>query len=66
VVKCNAQGPAGLKLIASRLGSRLARSPSTERHWKAIADGPIPAVHGVVCWRLIDLCRWFYTKSLRP
>ena len=23
-----------------------------------IESGPIPAVHGVVRWRLIDLCQW--------
>ena len=25
---------------------------------QAVEDGPIPAVHGVVRWRLIDLARW--------
>ena len=25
---------------------------------RAIEDGPIPAVHGVVRWRIIDLCQW--------
>ena len=26
----------------------------------AIEDGPIPAVHGVVRWRVIDLCQWLW------
>jgi hypothetical protein len=25
-----------------------------------IESGPIPAVHGVVRWRLIDLAQWIY------
>ena len=25
-----------------------------------IEDGPIPAVHGVVRWRVIDLCQWLW------
>jgi hypothetical protein len=27
---------------------------------RAIEEGPIPAIHGVVRWRLIDLCQWFW------
>ena len=26
----------------------------------AIEDGPIPAIHGVVRWRVIDLCQWLW------
>lgn len=25
-------------------------------------SGPIPAIHGVVRWRLIDLARWLYDE----
>jgi hypothetical protein len=25
-----------------------------------IESGPIPAVHGVVCWRLINLAQWIF------
>ena len=25
-----------------------------------IDEGPIPAIHGVVRWRLIDLCQWIF------
>jgi hypothetical protein len=24
----------------------------------AIEAGPVPAIHGVVRWRLVDLCQW--------
>ena len=27
-----------------------------------VADGPIPAVHGVVRWRLVDLCQWMFEE----
>ena len=26
------------------------------------SSGPIPAVHGVVCWRIVDLCRWLWEE----
>ena len=28
----------------------------------AIDSGPIPAVHGVVRWRIIDLCQWLWDE----
>jgi hypothetical protein len=27
-----------------------------------IESGPTPAVHGVVRWRLVDLCYWLFEK----
>jgi hypothetical protein len=27
-----------------------------------IESGPMPAVHGVVRWRLIDLCQWIFEE----
>jgi hypothetical protein len=27
-----------------------------------IESGPIPAVHGVVRWRLVDLCQWLWEE----
>ena len=40
-----------------------ARQPSRlndaqRRAWAMIENGPIPAVHGVVRWRLVDLAQW--------
>ena len=60
VVKLNTDGPAGL--IDRRGGG----TPLllTDKHRRALAvaieDGPIPAVHGVVRWRVIDLCQWLW------
>ena len=60
VVKLNTDGPAGL--IDRRGGGTL--SLLTDKHRRALAvaieDGPIPAVHGVVRWRAIDLCQWLW------
>ena len=28
-----------------------------------VEHGPIPAVHGVVRWRIIDLCQWIWEES---
>jgi hypothetical protein len=27
-----------------------------------VESGPIPAVHGVVRWRVIDLCQWLWEE----
>ena len=27
-----------------------------------IESGPIPAVHGVVRWRIVDLCQWIFEE----
>ena len=29
---------------------------------RMIESGPIPAIHGVVRWRLIDLAQWIYEE----
>ena len=28
----------------------------------AIESGPIPPIHGVVRWRLVDLCQWLWEE----
>jgi transposase len=57
VVRFNAQGPNGL--IDRKAPGRTPRL--TAAHRAALArmneDGPIPAVHGVAPWRLVDLCQ---------
>ena len=58
VLKLNERGPDGL------VGGKAPgpRSLLEDRHraalTKAVEDGPIAAVHGVVRWRVIDLCQW--------
>ena len=62
VMKFNARGPDGLiDRKAAGQPSRLngAHRASIE---KMIESGPIPAVHGVVRWRLVDLCQWIFEE----
>jgi transposase len=62
VVKFNAHGPEGL------IDRKPPGQPSrlTDAHRAAlmerIDDGPIPAVHGVVRWRLVDLIEWLWDE----
>jgi transposase len=60
VIRFNASGPIGL------LNGKAPGQPSklNDAQRQAIAQmiesGPIPAVHGVVRWRLIDLAQWIF------
>src|SRR5271166_1778666 len=62
VVKFNAHGPQGL------LDRKAPGQPPrlNDEHRAALAaiieSGPIPAVHGVVRWRIVDLCQWIYEE----
>jgi hypothetical protein len=29
---------------------------------RTVEDGPMPAIHGVVRWRIIDLCQWLFEE----
>jgi transposase len=62
LMKFNAQGSAGL--IDRKPPGQPSRLTAHHRAAlvKAIEDGPIPAIHGVVRWRLIDLCQWFWEE----
>ena len=60
VVKFNAHGASGL--IDRKPPGQPPRLNAGHRAAlvRAIEDGPIPAIHGVVRWRLIDLCQWLW------
>jgi transposase len=62
VLRFNARGPDGL--INGKAPGQ--RSRLTAAHRAALAaaveSGPIPAIHGVVRWRIIDLCRWLHEE----
>src|SRR5258708_5889516 len=57
-MKFNGQGPEGL--IDRKPPGQPSRLSDTHRAALAaiIESGPIPAVHGVVRWRIVDLCQW--------
>jgi transposase len=58
VLKFNAHGAGGL--IDRKAPGQPSRLDDTHRAAlkAAIERGPIPGVHGVVRWRIIDLCQW--------
>ena len=62
VLRCNAQGPDAL-IDGKAPGPR---SKLDDEHRRAliamIEAGPIPAIHGVVRRRLIDLAQWVYDE----
>lgn len=60
VVSFNTHGPVGL--IDRKPPGQPSRRSNAHRAAlvQAIEDGPTPAVHGVVRWRLIDLCQWLW------
>ena len=62
VIKFNARGPAGL--IDGKSPGQPSRLNDVHRAALAamIESGPIPAVHGVVRWRVIDLCQWLWDE----
>ena len=72
--RCDAADRAGLGGEVQRPRSRWPRRPQGARaalrlndgHRAALAtmieSGPMPAVHGVVRWRLIDLCQWLFEE----
>jgi len=62
VLRFNAEGSEGL--IARKAPGQ--RPKLDDRHRAALAamveNGPLPAVHGVVRWRIIDLCQWVWDE----
>ena len=62
VLRFNAHGPDGL--IDRKAPGQQPRLSDAHRAALAatLESGPVPAVHGVVRWRLIDLCQWLWEE----
>ena len=62
VVRFNAEGPAGL--IGRKAAGRVPKLSDAQRQALAamVQEGPDPAVHGVVRWRLADLAQWLWEE----
>ena len=62
VLKFNTHGPDGL--IDRKPPGQAPRLNDAHRAALAavIESGPIPAVHGVVRWRIVDLCQWIWEE----
>src|ERR671917_1115606 len=61
VLRFNARGPEGLLT-----GRAPGATPRLHQHREAlqamVEQGPIPAIHGVVRWRLVDLIQWLWEE----
>jgi transposase len=62
VLRFNAVDPAGL--VDRKAPGQAPRLNDAHRAALAavIESGPIPAIHGVVRWRLVDLCQWLWEE----
>ena len=62
VLRFNARGPDGL--LNGKSPGQPPKLNDAQRRAVArmIESGPIPAVHGVVRWRLIDLAQWIFEE----
>jgi transposase len=62
VLKFNADGPEGL--IDRKAPGQPSKLSDTHRAALKvmIENGPIPAIHGVVRWRIVDLCQWIWDE----
>src|SRR6476619_6706548 len=62
VIRFNARGPDGL-LDGKAPGKPSILDDAQRRALvEAVERGPIPAIHGVVRWRLIDLVQWLHEE----
>jgi len=62
VLRFNARGPDGL--LNGKAPGQPSKLNDAQRQMIArmIENGPIPAIHGVVRWRLIDLAQWIFEE----
>ena len=65
VMRFNARGAAGL--LDGKSPGQPSRLNDVQRQAivRMVESGPIPAIHGVVRWRLIDLAQWIYEEEFR-
>ena len=62
VLRFNARGPDGLLDGKSPGHPPKLNAAQRQAIARMIESGPIPAVHGVVRWRLIDLVQWIFEE----
>jgi transposase len=62
VVRFNADGPDGLLNGKAPGAPSILDDSQRQALRQAVEDGPIPAIHGVVRWRLIDLAQWVFQE----
>ncbi len=66
VLRFNASGPVGLINRKAPGAARVLDDTHRLALMQMIEQGPTPAIHGVVRWRVIDLCQWIFTEFQLP
>ncbi len=62
VIRFNAEGPDGLKSRKAPGRPSILNDEQRRALGEIVDAGPIPAAHGVVRWRLIDLAQWIWDE----
>lgn len=62
VLAFNAEGPPGLVNGKAAGNTPLLSQAHRQALLEIVESGPIPAVHGVVRWRLVDLAQWVFEE----
>jgi transposase len=62
VLRFNAKGPEGLRTGRAPGATPLLNAEQRAALQQIVEQGPIPAVHGVVRWRLVDLIQWVWEE----
>jgi transposase len=62
VLRFNAAGPEGLLTRTAPGATPLLNGAQRAALERMVEQGPLPAVHGVVRWRLIDLMQWIWEE----
>ena len=62
VLRFNAKGPDGLLNRKAPGQAPKLNDAQREALARIVESGPIPAIHGVVRWRLIDLAQWLWEE----
>lgn len=62
VLAFNAEGPAGLVDRKAPGNLPILNNEQRQALMRIVESGPLPAVHGVVRWRLVDLARWVFEE----
>jgi len=62
VLRFNVKGPDGLLTGKAPGAPSLLDERQRQALRQVVEDGPVPSIHGVVRWRLIDLAQWIFEE----
>ncbi len=62
VPRFNADGPNGLVDRKAPGQPSLLKDEHRAALARIVEEGPTPAIHGVVRWRIVDLCQWLFEE----